>query len=333
MSKQVAIIILNWNGTALMRRYLPSVLKNTPTDCADVIVADNGSTDDSIEVLKSEFPTVQVIQLDQNYGFADGYNHAIAQIEHPYILLLNNDVRTPEGWLEPLLQYMEENPDVGAVQPKLLHDGEDHDVFEYAGAAGGYLDCHGYPFCRGRIFECLEDDKGQYDNITPSILWGSGACLLVRRRLYRKVGGLDGAFFAHMEEIDLCWSIHLSGNDVRMVPQSRVYHLGGASLPQGIQLKTYLNFHNNLLLLHKNLPVKQGKKLLFVRRLYDALAFGMALTKLHLRDAIAILRAHRDFRSMRKNYNGQPERNLLKEMPECKCNIVIDYYVKHRTTF
>lgn len=331
--KQVAVIILNWNGAALMRRYLPSVLENTPADCADVIVADNGSTDDSLDVLRSEFPTVQVIELDKNYGFADGYNRAISRVEHPYVVLLNSDVRTPEGWLEPLLGYMEANPDVGAVQPKLLHDGEDHDVFEYAGAAGGYLDCHGYPYCRGRIFECLEDDNGQYDNITPSIVWGSGACLMVRRELYRKVGGLDGAFFAHMEEIDLCWRIHLTGSDVRMVPQSRVYHLGGASLPQGNPRKTYLNFRNNLLLLHKNLPVKEGKKLLFVRRLYDALAFGMALAKFHWRDALAILKAHRDFRTMREAYYGQPQRNLLKEMPECQCNIVIDHYLRHRTVF
>ena len=333
MSNKVAVIILNWNGEKLLRRYLPTVLENTPSNYADIIVADNGSTDDSLEMLHSEFPTVQTIRLGANLGFADGYNRAIAQIDHPYVVLLNSDVRTPFHWLEPLWKYMESNPDVGAVQPKLLHDGEDHDVFEYAGAAGGYLDCHGYPFCRGRIFECLEDDKGQYDNITPSILWGSGACLMVRTALFNKVGGLDGAFFAHMEEIDLCWRIHLSGSDVRMIPQSHVYHLGGGSLPQGNPQKTYLNFRNNLLLLHKNLPKKEGKKLLFIRRLYDTLAFGMALTKMHWGDAWAILRAHRDFRKMREAYYGQPERNLLKEMPECQCNIVIDHYVHHRTKF
>lgn len=331
--KQIAVIILNWNGAALLRRYLPSVVKNTADGLADVIVADNGSTDESLMVLRDEFPMVQVIALDRNYGFAEGYNRAIAQVQHPMVVLLNSDVRTPEHWLEPLAEYMDAHPEVGAVQPKLLHDGEDRDVFEYAGAAGGYLDCHGYPYCRGRIFESLEDDHGQYDHIYPSILWGSGACLLVRRDLYQKAGGLDADFFAHMEEIDLCWRIHLLGSDIRMVPQSRVYHLGGASLPQGNPRKTYLNFRNNLLLLHKNLPRREGKRLLLVRRLYDTLAFGMAVVKMHWGDARAILRAHRDFRRMRGSYTSHPTRNLLREMPECRCNIIIDHYLRRRKVF
>lgn len=331
--KQIAVIILNWNGAALLRRYLPSVVKNTADGLADVIVADNGSTDESLMVLRDEFPMVQVIALDRNYGFAEGYNRAIAQVQHPMVVLLNSDVRTPEHWLEPLAEYMDAHPEVGAVQPKLLHDGEDRDVFEYAGAAGGYLDCHGYPYCRGRIFESLEDDHGQYDHIYPSILWGSGACLLVRRDLYQKAGGLDADFFAHMEEIDLCWRIHLLGSDIRMVPQSRVYHLGGASLPQGNPRKTYLNFRNNLLLLHKNLPRREGKRLLLVRRLYDTLAFGMAVVKMHWGDARAILRAHRDFRRMRGSYTSHPSRNLLREMPECRCNIITDHYLRRRKVF
>ena len=331
--KQIAVIILNWNGAALLRRYLPSVVENTADVLADVIVADNGSTDESLMVLRDEFPMVQVIALDRNYGFAEGYNRAIAQVQHPMVVLLNSDVRTPEHWLEPLAEYMDAHPEVGAVQPKLLHDGEDRDVFEYAGAAGGYLDCHGYPYCRGRIFESLEDDHGQYDHIYPSILWGSGACLLVRRDLYQKAGGLDADFFAHMEEIDLCWRIHLLGSDIRMVPQSHVYHLGGASLPQGNPRKTYLNFRNNLLLLHKNLPRREGKRLLLVRRLYDTLAFGMAVVKMHWGDARAILRAHRDFRRMRGSYTSHPSRNLLREMPECRCNIIIDHYLRRRKVF
>ena len=331
--KQIAVIILNWNGAALLRRYLPSVVENTADGLADVIVADNGSTDESLMVLRDEFPMVQVIALDRNYGFAEGYNRAIAQVQHPMVVLLNSDVRTPEHWLEPLAEYMDAHPEVGAVQPKLLHDGEDRDVFEYAGAAGGYLDCHGYPYCRGRIFESLEDDHGQYDHIYPSILWGSGACLLVRRDLYQKAGGLDADFFAHMEEIDLCWRIHLLGSDIRLVPQSRVYHLGGASLPQGNPRKTYLNFRNNLLLLHKNLPRREGKRLLLVRRLYDTLAFGMAVVKMHWGDARAILRAHRDFRRMRGSYTSHPSRNLLREMPECRCNIIIDHYLRRRQVF
>ena len=332
--KQVAVIILNWNGAALLRRYLPSVVDHTPADVADVIVADNGSSDDSLTVLRNEFPGVRVIALEQNYGFAEGYNRAIAQVNHPYTVLLNSDVRTPEHWLEPLLDYMEAHPEVGAVQPKLLHDRQDgREMFEYAGAAGGYLDCHGYPYCRGRIFESIEDDHGQYDHITPSILWGSGACLLVRTALYRQTGGLDNDFFAHMEEIDLCWRIHLTGHDIRMVPQSRVYHLGGASLPQGNPHKTYLNFRNNLLLLHKNLPADEGRRMLLVRRLLDTLAFGMAVAKWHLGDAKAIIKAHRDYRRMRNRYTQHPQRNLLREMPECQCNIVTDHYLHGRKVF
>ena len=249
-------------------------------------------------------------------------------------MLLNSDVRTPEHWLEPVIDYLDAHPEVGAAQPKLLHDREDgKEMFEYAGAAGGYLDCHGYPYCRGRIFEAIEDDHGQYDNITPSILWASGACLVVRTALYLQAGGLDKDFFAHMEEIDLCWRIHLLGSDIRMIPQARVYHLGGASLPQGNPRKTYLNFRNNLLLLHKNLPAGEGRRLLFIRRLYDTLAFGMALAKMHWGDAKAILKAHRDFRRMRAGYTEHPSRNLLREMPECRCNIVTDHYLRRRKVF
>ena len=333
--KKVAVIILNWNGARLLRRYVPSVVHNTPDALADVIVADNGSTDNSLDVLRNEFPTVQVIKLDQNYGFAEGYNRAIAQCaDYEYTVLLNSDVRTPEHWLDPVIDYLDAHPEVGAAQPKLLHDREDgREMFEYAGAAGGYLDCHGYPYCRGRIFEASEDDHGQYDDITPSILWASGACLVVRTALYLQAGGLDKDFFAHMEEIDLCWRIHLLGSDIRMVPQARVYHLGGASLPQGNPRKTYLNFRNNLLLLHKNLPAGEGRRLLFIRRLYDTLAFGMALAKMHWGDAKAILKAHRDYRRMRAGYTEHPTRNLLREMPECHCNIVIDHYLRGRKVF
>ena len=332
--KQVAVIILNWNGAALLRRYLPSVVANTPSALADVIVADNGSSDNSLEVLRDEFPSVGVIALDKNYGFAEGYNRAIDQVEQPVTVLLNSDVRTPEHWLEPLVEYLNEHDDVGALQPKLLHDRDDgREVFEYAGAAGGYLDKHGYPYCRGRIFEAIEDDNGQYDDITPSILWASGACLVVRTELYRRAGGLDSDFFAHMEEIDLCWRIHLLGYDIRMVPQSRVYHLGGASLPQGNPRKTYLNFRNNLLLLHKNLPASEGRRLLLVRRLMDTLAFGMAIAKWHWGDARAIIKAHRDYRCMRSHYTQHPSRNLLHELPECRCNIVVDHYLRGRKVF
>lgn len=332
--KKVAVIILNWNGAALLRRYLTTVVENTNPDIADVVVADNGSTDESLDVLASEFPTVKVIKLDENYGFAEGYNRAIAVTANEYTVLLNSDVRTPAGWLDPMLEYMEQHPEVGALQPKLLHDGvEGKDTFDYAGAAGGYIDCHGYPYCRGRIFDAVEDDNGQYDGITPSIVWASGACLMTRTALYKQVGGLDKDFFAHMEEIDLCWRIILSGHEIKMLPTSRVYHLGGASLAYGNPRKTYLNFRNNLLLLHKNLPESDAKRTLFTRRLLDTLAWGMAVVKMHWGDAKAILQAHNDFRKMRRNYTQHPTRNLLKEMPECRCNIIVDYYLRGRKKF
>ena len=327
--KQVAVIILNWNGAKLLRHYLPTVIQGTDVAIADVIVADNGSTDDSLQVLEQEFPEVKVLKFDKNYGFAEGYNLAIAQTMYPYTVLLNSDVRTPVGWLNPLLDCMERNPQVGAVMPKLLHDREDgKQMFEYAGAAGGYIDCHGYPYCRGRIFEYVEDDHGQYDDGPKSVFWATGACLMVRSQLYQDVGGLDKDFFAPMEEIDLCWRIRLAGNDLLMLPSSHVYHLGGGSLPQGNPRKTYLNFRNNLLLLHKNLPHGEGKRLLFVRRLMDTLAFGMAVAKFHFGDAKAIVRAHRDFRKMRSRYTSQPTVNLLKKLPEERVNIVTAHYLR-----
>ena len=328
--KQVGVIILNWNGAELLRRYLPTVIAGTDAAIADVIVADNGSTDNSLQVLQEEFPGVQVLRFEKNYGFAEGYNLAIAQTMYPYTVLLTSDVRTPQGWLNPLLDYMEAHPEVGAVMPKLLHDSEEDGektMFDYAGAAGGYIDSHGYPYCRGRIFEYVEDDHGQYDDGPKSVFWATGACLMLRSQLYQDVGGLDKDFFAHMEEIDLCWRIRLAGKDLLMLPSSHVYHLGGGSLSYGNPRKTYLNFRNNLLLLHKNLPHGEGKKLLFVRRLMDTLAFGMALAKFHFGDAKAIIRAHRDFRKMRKNYTSQPEVNLLKALPEERVNIITAHYL------
>ena len=333
--KPVAVIILNWNGAELLRRYLPSVIAGTNTEIADVIVADNGSTDQSREVLTQEFPQVQTMFFDKNYGFAGGYNKAIEQAAgYRYVVLLNSDVRSPEGWLDPMFQYMEAHPEVGAVQPKLLHDREDGKrMFEYAGAAGGFIDKHGYPYCRGRVFEAVEEDRGQYDGQDIDIFWATGACLMVRSDLYIAVGGLDEDFFAHMEEIDLCWRIHLSGKAVRIVTASHVFHLGGGSLPQGNPRKTYLNFRNSLFLLYKNLPLAEGRRLLIIRRLYDTLAFGMALAKLHWGDAKAIIKAHNDYRKLKGRYVNHPDINLLKSFPGTDRNIVIDYYLLGKKKF
>ncbi len=332
---KVAVVILNWNGANLLRRYLPSVVSNTSSEIADVIVADNGSTDESLKVLEEEFPQVQVINMPENFGFAEGYNRAIAGLEYRYTILLNSDVRVPEGWVEPLYEYMEAHPEVGACQPKILkdYDGEEP-IFEYAGAAGGFLDCHGYPYCRGRIFATVEHDNGQYDGDPIEIFWATGAALMVRTEVYNRAGGLDKDFFAHMEEIDLCWRIHLMGCKIVCITDSHVYHLGGASLSASNPRKTYLNFRNNLFLLYKNLPVKCGRRMLFVRRLYDTLSWAMFVATMQWGNAAAVLRAHRDYRRHHHRYDGmQPDVNLLETMPGAGCNIVLDYYLRGRRKF
>ena len=249
--KSLSIVILNWNGAAMLRRFLPSVIQHS-AESADIVVADNASTDDSVEVLKTEFPGVRIISLDKNYGFAEGYNRALQQVESDFYLLLNSDVEVTDGWLTPLLDFMVSHPECAACQPKLLAETA-RDTFEYAGACGGYIDRYGYPFCRGRLFETVEKDYGQYDDVAE-VLWATGACLLIRRDDYRKVGGLDSRFFAHNEEIDLCWRLCNLGRKVYCVPQSKVFHVGGGTLPKGNPKKTFLNFRNNLTMLYKNLP-------------------------------------------------------------------------------
>lgn len=326
MKKKLSVIILNWNGENLLRKFLPSVVGNTKGNEVEVIVADNGSTDNSLNVLSSEFPDVRVIAFEKNYGFAEGYNRAIEDVNTEYVTLLNSDVEAPSGWWQPILEFMDTNPDVGACQPKILSYRE-KEKFEYAGAAGGLLDKLGYPYCRGRLFDKIETDEHQYDSAPADIAWASGAALTVRRYVYKKVGGLDNLFFAHMEEIDLCCRMWNAGWRVCVVPQSRVYHLGGASLAQGNPKKTYLNFRNNLLLLHKNLPQKKGKKILFERRLMDTLAFLMYVAKLDFANARSILKAHSDFRKMRKNYTVFPKRDILSTLPGSDRMIVFDRYL------
>lgn len=296
--KYISVIILNWNGSRLLREYLPSVVQYSNPDIADVIVADNGSTDDSIKILKEEFPSVRIIPFNDNHGFAKGYNLAIEQINTPYCILLNDDVRVTPHWLEPMLSYMEGHPETGALQPKLLSD-RDKTMFEYAGAAGGYLDRFGYPFCRGRIFDCVEKDEGQYDSVTK-IMWATGACLMTRTDLYRKAGGLDDNFFAHMEEIDLCWRIRNLGYDIVCIPDSKVYHYGGASLAMGNPRKTKLNFRNSLLMLYKNLPLEKRNSIIFSRMLLDGVAALNFLLHGQFAHVKAIWTAHQEYRKMIK---------------------------------
>ena len=238
-SPRTAVIILNWNGRALLRRYLPAVVATTDPAISRIIVADNGSTDDSVEYVKNEFgDRVEIMSFDHNYGFAEGYNRAVSLAEgYKYVVLLNSDVATTPGWDRVLLEYMDSHAQCGACQPKLLSDRQ-RDTFEYAGACGGYLDCNGYPYCRGRIFADCEKDHGQYDTARDDLHWASGACLMIRHKLYLDAGGLDARFFAHMEEIDLCWRIRLAGYTLAVVPQAVVYHLGGGSLPAENPRKT-----------------------------------------------------------------------------------------------
>lgn len=328
---KVAVIILNWNGEKLLREYLPSVIETTDTSIADIIVADNGSTDSSVELLRKEFPQVKLLEFKENYGFAEGYNRAIKETNYPYTVLLNSDVATTQGWINTLFDYMEAYPNVGACQPK-IRAYTNKSYFEYAGAAGGFIDSNGYPYCRGRIFDTVEEDNGQYDEVIP-VFWATGAALMVRSQLYLEVGGLDKDFFAHMEEIDLCWRILLTGSEIMAVPQSVVYHLGGGSLPASNPRKTYLNFRNNLLMLHKNLPDATRGKKLFVRRLLDTVAWAKFMATFDFKNANAILKAHNDFRSMRKAYTNHPSVDLLQTRPDCHRNILLDYYLRGRKKF
>ena len=334
--EKVAIVILNWNGQAMMERYLPSVL-NYSRDEAAVYVADNASTDQSMEMLRRQFPEVKLIQLEKNWGFAEGYNKALRQIEAEYYLLLNSDIKVTHHWLTPMVEYMDNHQDVAACQPKLLSIF-DEDRFEYAGASGGYLDRLGYPFCRGRIFETVEADNGQYDYATD-ILWATGAALMIRAKDYWESGGLDGRFFAHNEEIDLCWRLRIRGRRIVCLPESYVYHVGGGTLPKGNPMKTFLNFRNNLTMLYKCLPDEELKPVMRWRWWLDYLAaWEMLLLKRNVGDFKAIYRARRAFKRWRKDFEADRQAiqasRADKKIPEQRrFSLLWQYYVKGRKTF
>ena len=297
---KLAIVILNWNGAKMLRQYLPSVLEYS-RDEAIVYVADNASTDESITLLKEQFPEVKLILLEKNWGFAEGYNKALQQVDAEYYLLLNSDIEVTEGWLTPMLAFMDAHPEVAACQPKLLSIYQ-RDSFEYAGACGGYLDRYGYPFCRGRIFDVVEKDQGQYDE-PAKIHWATGAALLVRARIYKEVGGLDGRFFAHQEEIEMCWRMRIRGYQLYCLPESKVYHVGGGTLPKSNPMKTYLNFRNNLTMLYKCLPEKDLKPVMRLRWFLDYLAaFQTLILNRNVGDFKAIFRARCDFKRWRKDF-------------------------------
>lgn len=329
----VAVVILNWNGRALLEKYLGPVADSIDPAVSRLIVADNGSTDDSLKYIEESFgDRVSVIRFDKNHGFAEGYNLAVKMCaDFEYTVLLNSDVETVRGWDTVLYEFMQTHPKYGGCQPKVLSD-RNRTSFEYAGASGGYLDRDGYPFCRGRIFGVCEEDRGQYDTVAD-VHWATGACLMVRTALYLQCGGLDKEFFAHMEEIDLCWRLRLAGFRLACVPAATVYHLGGGSLPAENPFKTYLNFRNNLLMLHKNLPDTDRRSALLRRRLLDTLAWLRYAVSFDFNNAGAIFRAHRDFAGLRKGYTSHPAVNLLKAEDAYRRSILWQFYAKGHKTY
>lgn len=289
---KVAIVILNWNGQKFLEQFLPTVLSSTYSNF-EVIIADNGSTDNSITFLTQKFPLLKLIRFKENYGFAKGYNEALKQIMADYYVLLNSDVEIDPGWLEPMVELLSSDKNIAACQPKIL-SFHNKKMFDYAGAAGGWLDKYGYPFAKGRIFDVIEEDKGQYNQQEP-IFWASGAALFIRTAIFHEVKGFDEYFFAHQEEIDLCWRIQLAGYKIYSCPASKVYHVGGGTLPRGNSLKTYLNFRNNRIMLSKNLPITKKIWVMPLRNLLDGIS---ALKGLATGDAgyfIAICRAQLAF--------------------------------------
>jgi GT2 family glycosyltransferase len=332
----VAVVILNWNGRHYLQQFLPSVCRYSDLPGTEIIVADNGSNDDSVNFLKDLYPAVRLIEFDKNYGFAMGYCMALDQIEATYYVLLNSDVEVTPGWLVPLFDTMEAKPGVGSCMPRLLAF-EQKEFFEYAGASGGYIDRFGYPFCRGRILNVIEKNTGQYNDLR-SIFWASGACMFVRAAAYKKAGGLDGEFFAHMEEIDLCWRMHRVGYTSVVVPQSTVYHVGGGTLPNNTPRKLYLNYRNNLFLLFKNLPVYQLFPVVFIRMVLDGMSAFVYLLNGSGRFFFAVVRAHLAFYRripllirLRRRLKGKIRTGKIGDI--YPGSIVFDFFVRRKRYF
>ena len=334
--KKLSIVILNWNGAEMLQKFLPSVMAHSALEGVEVCVADNASTDNSLEVMHCDFPGVRLILLDKNYGFAEGYNRALAQVDAEYSLLLNSDVEVTSGWPEPMLEYMDVHPEVAACQPK-IRSYYRREEFEHAGACGGFMDKYGYPFCRGRMMDTIEVDEGQYDTIVP-VFWATGAALLIRTADYRKAGGLDARFFAHMEEIDLCWRLRSRGRAIVCIPQSVIYHVGGATLNKTNPRKTYLNFRNNLLMLYKNLPESELHSVMSVRWCLDMLAAIQFFLKGEWGNVRAVFQARRDYASMRPEYysirSGNMAQTVQPTQPErYSWSLLWRYYVRRIRRF
>jgi len=333
---KTSVVILNWNGRKLLEQFLPSVLQHSLSEECSVIVVDNNSSDDSLEFLRTHYPDLPVIVLDKNWGFAEGYNKALQQIDSEYVVLLNSDVETTQDWVQPLVSYMDVHPEVAAVQPK-IRAYKDKNRFEYAGASGGFIDRYGYPFCRGRILHVVEEDRGQYDTEIP-VFWATGACLCIRKKDYTEAGGLDGRFFAHMEEIDLCWRLNARGRRVMCVPASVVYHVGGASLNQDNPKKMYLNFRNNLLMIYKNIPQRIYHSTFTMRLFFDILACLRLLLNANFQSVRAVIDAYKDFLKMRPSFRPVRRENLRKAVKEViptqyRKSILIDFYFRRKKTY
>lgn len=334
---KVSVVILNWNGKSLMRKYLPNVVKHTLVSTeVELVVADNGSTDGSLEFLASEFPQIRCIDLEHNHGFAEGYNLALAQVDAEYAVLLNSDVEVTSNWLPEMIEYLDRNSEVAACQPK-IRSLRDPEYFEHAGAAGGFMDYLGYPFCRGRMLSEVEKDRGQYD--TPiDLFWATGACLCIRTDDYRAVGGLDARFFAHMEEIDLCWRLRSRGRRIVCLPSSTVYHLGGATLNKENPHKTFLNYRNNLLMIYKNTSRRRLAFVFVFRFFLDYLSGLIFLLTGKRGDAWAVVRARVAFWKMRPSFRTQRMENRLlakvDPIPEVyPGSMLLNYYFGRKRTF
>ncbi len=331
---KTAIVILNWNGAKFLKKFLPSVIKYSQSEENEIIVADNGSNDNSVNLLKENFPQVRLILFDKNYGFTGGYNKALQQTDAEYFILLNSDVEVTKNWIEPIISMMDADKTIAAAMPKII-SYEKQCSFEYAGASGGYIDKFGYPFCRGRIIGTTEEDTGQHDSIID-IFWASGAAMFVRAELYKKLGGLDRDFFAHMEEIDLCWRFKNLGYRIVVNPKSVVYHVGGGTLPNNSPHKIYLNYRNNLFLLLKNLPNKNIILIIFSRLVLDGLSGIVYLAGFKFNFFFAVIKAHFSFYSKIRKTLKKRDKNIVNKQIHkeiYKKSIVFSYFFKKKTTF
>jgi len=325
---KIAVVILNWNGVKLLEQFLPSVIQFSEE--ATIYVADNDSTDNSVEFVQQNFPTVKIVKNTGNHGFAKGYNDALQHIDAEIYALVNSDIEVTENWLKPILDTFEKEKQTAIIQPKIL-DFKNKEYFEYAGAAGGFIDKYGFPFCRGRVFETIEKDNGQYDD-NIELFWASGACFFIRKKVYHELGGFDKSFFAHQEEIDLCWRAANEGHIIKYNSQSVVYHVGGATLQQGNPKKTYLNFRNSLLMMVKNLPKRGLFWVIFFRMVLDGIAGIRFLTQGKISHTFAILKAHFSFYCLSLKYLGKRKDFQIQQYYMVK-SIVFLYYIRKLTLF